>query len=285
MSASPPSSGARRRSRYALPLSVNASLGLALAAVLVCWHSSVAAQGADSVTSPVVPLEAGEIAHRKLKLDYSATPVALRIVLPPADSSVERKAAEAREGGELQIGFNRAIPLEYQSDLSSRIDWVSLPGGSLAGAVSVTSPGALAMRVGFYADLSGGGEIRFFGGHAAGGNPERGQADHDSAVVTWADLHEVPELLWSPTVEGDTVGLEITLPSTEALSTFFLIVEEIAHIDVPTESLGHDLKALDCSQPCRRPVPNRELYVRPGEGGCEDLLHKERTVPASAPEP
>ena len=101
----------------------------ALSAVLVSWHSSAAAQGADSATSPVVPLEAGEIAHRKLKLDYSATPVALRIVLPPADSSVQRKAAEAREGGEIQIGFNRAIPLEYQSDLSPRIDWASLPGG------------------------------------------------------------------------------------------------------------------------------------------------------------
>lgn len=166
-------------------LSVNASLGLALAAVLVCWHSSVAAQEDDSATTPVVPVEAGEIAHRKLKLDYSTAPVALRIVLPPADSSSRRKAAETREGGELQIGFNRAIPLEFQGDLSPRIDWVSLPGGSLAGAVSVTSPGALAMRVGFYADLSGGGEIRFFGGHAASGNPNRGLVDHDSTVITW----------------------------------------------------------------------------------------------------
>ena len=68
-------------------------------------------------------------------------------------------------------------------------------------------------------------------------------------MVTREDFYEdgEPEILWSPTVEGDTLGIEITLPSREALSDFSLSIEQLSHIYIPMGSLGGVPKALECS--------------------------------------
>ena len=47
-------------------------------------------------------------------------------------------------------------------------------------------------------------------------------------------------------MEGDTIGIEIILPSREALSDFSLSIEQVSHIYAPMESLGYVPKELEC---------------------------------------
>ena len=126
------------------------------------------------------------------------------------------------------------MPSQFLGDLSPNIDWIPLDDGSIAGTVLVTSPGALAMRAGIRAELGPEGEIRFFAPNVAEGHSEQGRESRDLPVITPADFYEggEPEILWSPTVEGDTLGMEITLPSREALSAFSLSIEQVSHIYV-----------------------------------------------------
>lgn len=217
-----------------------------LTALIVAHHAD--AQSVDSAVSPAVSPDTAELANRSLKLDFSAAPVVLRIVLPAADAASQRSEAEARDHRPLQIGFPRAIPSDYRGDLSPLIDWTSLDDGSIAGAVSVTSPGAQALRAAIRAELGSGGEIRFFEGNAAEENTEQLTASQDFPVITREDFYEngEPEVLWSPTVEGDTIGIEITLPSREAVSDFSLSIEQVSHIYVPMGSLGDVPEELEC---------------------------------------
>ena len=126
------------------------------------------------------------------------------------------------------------MPQEYRGNLSPRIDWTAHDDGSIVGAVAVTSPEALAMRAGIRAELGAEGAIRFF-------YPDAGQAplSEHFPVVTETDFLDggEPETLWSPTVEGDSIGIEITLPSRGALSTFSIQIVQVSHIFVPMRSL------------------------------------------------
>ena len=87
-------------------------------------------------------------------------------------------------------------------------------------------------------------------------------ASQDFPVVTREDFYEdgEPEVLWSPTVEGDTIGIEITLPSREAVSDFSLSIEQVSHIYVPMGSLGDVPEGTRVPQSHRRPVPCREFF-------------------------
>ena len=163
----------------------------------------------DGETSPLVP-EVAPAADRELKLDYSITPAPLHIVLPPMGTTEKQRqsAANARTVGPRQIGLERDMPSEYRGDISPQIEWTSLEDGSFVGAVSITSPNASAMRMVFHAELTAEGEIRFFGEYP----------DQRFPVFTQSDFHlegaeDETGILWSPAVEGDTIGIEITLPS------------------------------------------------------------------------
>ena len=84
-----------------------------------------------------------------------------------------------------------------------------------------------------------GSEIRFFGF----------QSDESFAPITREDFHlEGGELqtLWSPTVEGDTIGIEIALLSEKARAAFSFHVDEIAHTFRSIDPYRHAPKQLDC---------------------------------------
>ena len=146
--------------------------------------------------------------ERALKLDSPSAPTPLWIALPPLDTAGEPSAAETSGSPPFRIGVHRDVPIGFRGDLSRRLDWIPTTGGSIASAVSVTSPGAAAMRLGIRADLAAEGEIRFSGGHT--------DRHRRFPVITRDDFHlesDTPEILWSPVVRGDTITVEITLPS------------------------------------------------------------------------
>ena len=173
-----------------------------------------------------------------LKLDHSTPPPALRIVLPPPERD-EMKAMERALGkGPLAVGFHRDMPEAFAGDLVPRLEWVAQRDGSFVGVVSVTSPGAKALRAGLRGNPVAGIEIRFFGEHAGTRHPPLTARDFQREGDGSA-------LLWSPTVGGDTIGIEIALPSEKARDAFTLRIEALAHTTLPAESLESAHK-LDC---------------------------------------
>ena len=133
------------------------------------------------------------------------------------------------------------MPGEFEGDLSPRLDWTRHADGSFVSSLTITSPGAISVRAGIRAELTAGGEIRFFGF----------QSDEGFAPITREDFHleggEV-QTLWSPTVEGDTIGIEIALPSEKARSAFSFHVDEIAHTFRSIEPFRPAPKNLDCPE-------------------------------------
>ena len=173
----------------------------------------------EGAISPLRPRAVPEV-ERKLKLGPTARRTALHIRLPRASRAERAYAARALGRGPVAVAFHREMPEQFQGNLSSRLNWTRLDHRSIATTILVTSPGATDVRMGVLVDLPPGGELRFFG------------AGERFPVVTRADLAwkgSDPRTLWSPVVEGDTLGIEITLPSRAALSAFSFRVDRISH--------------------------------------------------------
>lgn len=184
--------------------------------------------------SPDFSTEAAQPQARQLKRDYTSTPIALQITLPQV-TAAEYAELTAQEGNPpLQIGFGRDIPLAYQNDLAARLEWVTLSDGSLVSALRVTSPGARALRIAVSASLDAGVELHFFS--LADPTQRFGpftQQDFSPQTPEPAGAEAsllLDSPLWSPVIEGETVGVEITLPSPAALSTFSLSVAHVSHL-------------------------------------------------------
>ena len=219
--------------------------------MVLSFSAIVGAQGIDGEFRP--PEEVDDALHllpqaSSLPQD-TPTPQFLHITLPAVTSSEQAKW-ESRDDFPLQIGFGREIPAAYRDDLAPRLEWTTLSNGTLLSALSVTSPGAKALRIAVSASLPAGAELRFF----SPAGPIQTFApltDHDFAPQTselpvdppeYGPLSQTDESttvndplspdppVWSPVIEGETVGIEITLPSSAALSTFSLYVSQVSHI-------------------------------------------------------
>ena len=177
-------------------------------------------------------------------------PPALRIDLPSAlQQTKEALAAEADETGPRRIGFHRDVPKAFQGDLLPALTWTPTSNGATTATLLVSSPQAKSIRVALRADLPPAGALRFF--HPDGGE---GNVVMDP-VVTGEDLRSLgmrnedyaqkkdgpparteadefapdPEALWSPSMQGDVIGIEITLPSGVSWQQASLRLEKIAH--------------------------------------------------------
>lgn len=238
------------------------------------------AQRVGSAVNPAAPKEASA-AQSAPKLDYSQTPVALEIELPDAGAAVRHSIAQQGDDWPLQVGVHLDMPGEFQGDLAPQLDWEAMGDGSIVSSVSVTSPGASAVRMGIKAELPDGGELRFFDGQSDQGGEEpvypvidakdlaSGNEIPGAPATPGLDLESLrslkapspgeppsgvvlspsvdgPQTLWSPIMPGDTVGVEISLPSADARSSFSFAIEEISHVDRPIHSSVFETKRLKC---------------------------------------
>ena len=217
---------------------------------------------------------------------FGAAAAGLRVVLSPAPQQVaEAQAANAVQGtnaapatdhpGPLRIGFHRDVPESFQGDLLPRLDWTTTGDGALAATLLVSSPQAKSIRVALRADLPPGGTLRFFPPSGADrnvlvdpvvtredlrfpGNPQREPLAREvprmettgtpaAPKPSDAEIVNEPETLWSPSVQGDVIGIEITLPSRAARQHTSLRLEKIAHRFVGTDARSHLDRDLDCS--------------------------------------
>ena len=160
------------------------------------------------------------------------TPTPLSISLPAVTDAERAEWALRDTTGPLQIGFGRELPVAYQDDLAPLLEWVTRSDGTLVSAVKVTSPGAWALRVAVSAILGPDATLRFFNPADPAQHFEPvTQQDFTSQDSGSAEDLELPALpVWSPVIAGETVGMEISLPSSHALSTFSLYVDQVSHM-------------------------------------------------------
>ena len=191
------------------------------------------------------------------------TPTPLSISLPAVTDAEQAEWALRDTTGPLQIGFGRELPVAYQDDLAPLLEWVTRSDGTLVSAVKVTSPGAWALRVAVSAILGPDATLRFFNPADPAQHFEPvTQQDFTSQDSGSAEDLELPALpVWSPVIAGETVGMEISLPSSHALSTFSLYVDQVSHM---------------VSHPVSHPVSSGPRYqqqrlVDIGRASCEHI--------------
>ena len=206
-------------------------LGVVLA---FCLIEADASDSIVAVKGEFGPERAVAAVAPKLRLEQlGALDTALATTLPPLSQQQQSVMTEAPGVGPLRIGFHRDVPAEYRGDLAPRLRWVTDPNdGSITAAVTVTSPGAVRVRLAIRAELPPGAQIRFFGGTPPEVVGEAGQTDFsDSAGQNAA------ELLWSPSVPGHMIGLEITLPSSDARGETTVEIHRVAHQFLPLDPM------------------------------------------------
>ena len=197
----------------------------------------------------------------------ATTPTALSITLPAVTDAERAEWALRDTTGPLQVGFGREIPVAYQDDLAPRLEWVTRSDGTLVSAVRVTSPGAWALRVAVSAILGPDATLRFFNP----ADPDQHfepvtqqdftshNTDHNTESAEDLELPALP--VWSPVIAGETVGMEISLPSSQALSTFSLYVDPVSHL--VSHPVSHPVSSVPHYQPQR--------LIDIGRASCEHI--------------
>ena len=219
-----------RRNVSFLTLALTWWLSLAPAA----WaQQDVQDPGVDGAPGPIATSAARTSQDHRLKRDYAHTPIALSITLPPISRAQQVASAGTKEPerhGPLQIGFGRALPGAYQDDLAQRLTWETRSDGTAVSALSVSSPDAHALRIALRGTLPTGAEIRFFNPADLEQRFPPIQPQDVPAEASAAAPAEEAAPLWSPVIEGDTVGVEMSLPSPAAVADVSLFIERVSHL-------------------------------------------------------
>ena len=236
-------------------------LGTLLLAILLS-ASAAHAQRMDAVgprldAEPLPPL-----ASWQTRRDYSRVPVALAVALPPLDdAAVDSRLREPTPGEPYQVGFAREIPEAHRGDLSPSLRWEALPGGSRVASFSVRSENAQSLRLAIRAKLPHGAMLRFF-------EPANPQGRYP--VLKPADLlsngaggvgEATTRVKWSPVITGDTVGVEIEIPSESAQAGVFVEIVRVSHI----------ARSLSGAQAGGRTSSKRDPTCEPVQAVCKNL--------------
>ncbi len=136
--------------------------------------------------------------------------------------------------GPLRIGFERTIPeLQDPADLWTRQAWHWTGDGGLAFAFRMTSPGALALRLGVRVlAMPDGATLRF---HAPGVDQVQeitgGEVKASlRANIDAGEVGEEAETFWSPVIEGEAVTLEIELPASADPDELEIALPRLSHL-------------------------------------------------------
>jgi lysyl endopeptidase len=172
---------------------------------------------------------AAQSAARKVRLsDAQAADVAHVRFAPIAESRIyDLRLNNAQAVNKaMQVGIHRDLREEGMAVQQPALKWRPLPDGGGAARFAVTSPGAVALRLGLnFRNIAPGAELRFLGVN-----------DHDSVVAVVkgeeiAQLRREQPLYWTPVTEGESQIVEIYLPA-DAPSRPRFSVDSVSHLIV-----------------------------------------------------
>ena len=126
------------------------------------------------------------------------------------------------------MGDEKRMPIGRRRDIAGEaiegyapLQWKTSAGGGHIARLSVTSPGASALRVGIVArNLPAGAQLRFAGG---------GATLVASGAMALAAL-EAQGTYWSPVTDGDTQTIEVSLPAGIDPRTVLLSADAASHL-------------------------------------------------------
>ena len=229
------------------------------------WAGLVGCLLVGSMTSAAYAEQVGAIEPRnsseptppsswQTKMDYTRVAISRPIVLPAIANGEARTGSVALEPGQpLRIGVGRQLPALDQGDLATTVTWTALPGGGRVASFSVHSPGAGAIRVAVRAALPAGAVLRFF----APGDPQRRYPVLKGPDLQGPRLEDDPQTAdglrtrWSPTLPGDTVGIEIEIAAATQDSEVSLRIVGVSHIHgSPSETSRSEERVPKNAAPC-----------------------------------
>lgn len=162
------------------------------------------------------------------------------IDLEPLNVSAARAQSASDPGGPIKIGFMRDVPLvDDPIDTQKRLFWTALPSGGMFGQLAIRSPGARALRMGIKASLIPvGTDVRFFGNDASLIYEVSGKVISETMAINRGagDPEDVAGIYWSPVILGDTIGLEVSIPSGVPIDSVVITTPIISHLFVEPSS-------------------------------------------------
>ena len=213
---------------------------LAVALAAPAWVSLppvALAQSIESRQAPaaVAPEQPGGVLGETsaTRLDYRRVPAEIAIDLSAANGA----SVEPTPGGPgvpLRIGVPLAVPDYHQGDLLRDATWTTLADGAQVTSIALHSPGAGRLRVALRAALPDGARVRFFGleRDPRSDYPVYSREHFESRGADRVDASpDAPSgMLWSPIVDGDTLGIEVELPAGQDVYQTQLQIVLTSHI-------------------------------------------------------
>jgi hypothetical protein len=205
--------------------------------------SAVAASGAplDAQSMPAV-----EAVHAEPKIQPELPPAPAAIskanleravhvaLVPMTKARIAQEAEAGSSGAPLQVGFARAVPaLSAAEEVARTLSWQPVTGGGSVAALTITSPGAVALRAGVLVEaLPAAATLKF---HAPGsGEVVAASAREVEATLARnaasGDATQAARTFWSPVVEGDTLAVEVEIPAGVAAGDVRIAVPAISHL-------------------------------------------------------
>lgn len=209
--------------------------------------------------SPSPAMTQSEVVKQTLKSEVDATTFPV-IALEPV-ASVKMQTLSEQNSIPKQIGFNRNVAmLSTAENTKKQLSWLKFPENNHYAGIKISSPKALALRVGITVkNLPEDAEFRFFGiqeGISVDIQPISGREILDilrnNRKADPTDLNG--EIFWSPTVSGDTIGVEIYLQDNYDLSSLqiaFPLISHITSLPFDPKSLKISFQGYGDSDPCQ----------------------------------
>lgn len=231
-----------------IPKPVQFYLLFMLLSFITAISTTGAAHGASVSSEVYTDTTKSRLSSPTLKgIYYKQEEIPLSVVLGPV-ANTEKAQLTSTKSQPLKIGFGRDIPHYYQGDVQPLLSWTSLDGEAQTATFSVTSPDAKAIRLALQVEhLPEGAEVRFFSlfmpeqvfgpftRQDMTQNPSQQvlKNDKDPLRKTQSNKDQPTgdlEPFWSPVIEGDTIGVEIYVPSLEAQYELSLKIAQVSHL-------------------------------------------------------
>ena len=219
-------------------IGVRVTLVIVLAVSASLWSPSVTvaqsiesawATTADSPDNPVQSLEESS----STLMDYRTLPgeIGLQLSMIKVDPSVPQPD-DPRSS--LRIGVPLMLPEHHQGNLLRNATWTTLPNGSQITSITLHSKEATRLRVAVRAILPEDARLRFFGSSQTHSFDIpvylKEHFESRGADRIELDSSDSSGVIWSPIVDGDTLGIEIQVSSSRQIYETQLQVVLASHI-------------------------------------------------------